>query len=336
MVRGKKGFTLIELLVVIAIIAILIALLLPAVQAAREAARRTECKNHMKQLGLALHNYHDTNLVFPPGWLTMNQAGTVNGASWGMMLLPYCEFSTIYDLVNFNLPMTNTAAPQVAPNRNFDQIITVLKLFQCPSSGDPATVSSDRGKCTTGIAGPGGTVGDNTARTTNAATANYLACSGTAMNDGDNSLATTPLDNGGCLFEESRVKIADIVDGTNNTILIAEHHSRTCETGGGNTNYADQDSCYGYWSNADSGTTVASNATCAADVACSSLYGVNGNGQTNPFGQRVGSPGDISSNHEAGAQITLGDGSVRFISNSIDINVLNNLAQRADLNVVSF
>ena len=73
MQRRKKGFTLIELLVVIAIIAILIALLLPAVQAAREAARRTQCKNNMKQLALALHNYHDTNFVFPPGWQGGNQ-----------------------------------------------------------------------------------------------------------------------------------------------------------------------------------------------------------------------------------------------------------------------
>ena len=100
MLRRKKGFTLIELLVVIAIIAILIALLLPAVQAAREAARRTQCKNNMKQLALSLHNYHDTNFVFPPGWMVANQA------AWGMLLLPYCEFKPIYNLVNFNNLMT--------------------------------------------------------------------------------------------------------------------------------------------------------------------------------------------------------------------------------------
>ena len=102
MQRRKKGFTLIELLVVIAIIAILIALLLPAVQAAREAARRTQCKNNMKQLALALHNYHDTNFVFPPGWHGGNQV------AWGTQLLPYCEFKPIYNLINFNNPMVST------------------------------------------------------------------------------------------------------------------------------------------------------------------------------------------------------------------------------------
>ena len=120
--RNKKGFTLIELLVVIAIIAILIALLLPAVQAAREAARRTECKNHMKQLALACHNYHDTNFIFPCGWLAENQA------SWGMLLLPYMEFRPIYDLVNFNVLMSD--ATGTAPNRNLDQIALAAESVQ--------------------------------------------------------------------------------------------------------------------------------------------------------------------------------------------------------------
>jgi len=131
-------FPLIKLLVVIAIIAILIALLLPAVQ----AARRTECKNHMKQLALACHNYHDTNFVFPCGWIAENQA------SWGMLLLPCMEFRPIFDLVNFNVLMTDstTASP---PNQNLQQIALPLALFKCPSSGDANITSTARCSGTT-------------------------------------------------------------------------------------------------------------------------------------------------------------------------------------------
>jgi len=94
--RKHRGFTLIELLVVIAIIAILIALLLPAVQQAREAARRTECKNNLKQIGLAIHNYHDSFNTIPPGWI----GGT--GYSWQIFLLPGVEQSNLYNALNFN------------------------------------------------------------------------------------------------------------------------------------------------------------------------------------------------------------------------------------------
>jgi len=125
MTGRKNGFTLVEVLVVISIMAILIALLLPAVQAAREAARRTQCKNNMKQLALSLHNYHDTNFIFPCGWMAENQA------SWGMLLLPYMEFRPIYDLVNFNVLMSDATGQ--APNRNLDQIALPLNLFKCPS-----------------------------------------------------------------------------------------------------------------------------------------------------------------------------------------------------------
>jgi len=96
--QSRRGFTLIELLVVIAIIAILIALLLPAVQQAREAARRSQCKNNMKQIGLAIHNYHDSHLKFPPGYITTNHWG------WGTMLLPGMDQANIYNLFNFSIP----------------------------------------------------------------------------------------------------------------------------------------------------------------------------------------------------------------------------------------
>ena len=101
MKRLKRGFTLIELLVVIAIIAILIALLLPAVQQAREAARRTQCKNNIKQLGLALHNYHDVNLTFPPGYV-LQEGGAVGAHNWdwSAMILPYIEQSALFNTLD--------------------------------------------------------------------------------------------------------------------------------------------------------------------------------------------------------------------------------------------
>jgi len=351
MQRRKKGFTLIELLVVIAIIAILIALLLPAVQAAREAARRTECKNHMKQLALALHNYHDTNFVFPPGWMGGNQAG------WGMLLLPYCEFKPIYGLVNFNAVMVNTIN-QTAPNRNLDQIALVLNLFKCPSSGDSAAVSSSR--C--------GSSGDYSFRTVNAATANYLANAGTLLVDGagpnvpplgstgavtvgsgvpGNVTGSNPalagvIDNG-VMSEDSRVKISDISDGTTNTALIAEHYAATCLTGVSNSNCTKgTDSCFAYWANAD-GYTGSTGITVASDVCFSSLCGVNGNAAVPANASLaaihpaagVGAPGDISSQHEAGAQIALADGSVRYFSTSTDNTLLQNVCNRGDQQVIS-
>ena len=349
MQRRKKGFTLIELLVVIAIIAILIALLLPAVQAAREAARRTQCKNNMKQLALSLHNYHDTNFVFPPGWHGGNQV------AWGMQLLPYCEFKPIYNLINFNAVMTSTLG--TAPNRNIDQIALVLNLFKCPSAGDSAVLSSSR--CS-------GSGNDFKYRTTVAAVANYLGNGGTLLTDGNGpnvptGLFTPPvneggaagsanpgalevqissqaagagvLDNGGVLFEDSRIKISDISDGTTNTALIAEHYGATCLTGGGigNTNCSSSntDSCFAYWANAD-GYTGGTGATVASDVSFSSVIGVNGNANA-----RVGGNGDISSQHEAGAQMALCDGSVRYFSSSTDNGLLTNICNRGDGKVIT-
>ena len=126
--RKSRGFTLIELLVVIAIIAILIALLLPAVQQAREAARRTQCKNNLKQLGLAIHNYHDTYSCLP----IADVNGSANPVSAHARLLPYIEQSALFSLVDFNVPYDhiNNLVP-----RN-----TELPAFRCPS--DPTQTAS--------------------------------------------------------------------------------------------------------------------------------------------------------------------------------------------------
>ncbi|MFH1301878.1 MAG: DUF1559 domain-containing protein, partial [Planctomycetota bacterium] len=141
--RAKRGFTLIELLVVIAIIAILIALLLPAVQQAREAARRSTCKNNLKQIGLALHNYHDTHKVFPPGaivtmidtgsgtstqWTPWLEAGNTTGAgrhgtSWMLMILPFVDQANIYNKWNFRTNVLGNRA----------QAEVDIPGFYCPS-----------------------------------------------------------------------------------------------------------------------------------------------------------------------------------------------------------
>ena len=118
--RTRRGFTLIELLVVIAIIAILIALLLPAVQQAREAARRTQCKNNLKQLGLALHNYHDVHRCFPFG-----HEGTTKSFSAFSMLLPYLEQANVYNQIDFNVPISHA--------NNAGPLLIELPALRCPS-----------------------------------------------------------------------------------------------------------------------------------------------------------------------------------------------------------
>ncbi len=115
--RRRFGFTLIELLVVIAIIAILIALLLPAVQQAREAARRTQCKNNLKQIGLALHNYESTFTVFPPGDCSFNfGAGEVPQASTHAFILPYLDGGNQYSTFNFNVQVNGNAGEHRRPH----------------------------------------------------------------------------------------------------------------------------------------------------------------------------------------------------------------------------
>src|SRR6516162_8749056 len=144
----RPAFTLIELLVVIAIIAVLIALLLPAVQSAREAARRAQCTNNLKQIGLALHNYHQALDAFPPGYVSSVDRTVLNacdmdqedqhgvdlgtGWAWGAMILPYLEQQPLYNSINFNL--------SVAFHQNDTCSLTALSVYLCPTDPGPSTV----------------------------------------------------------------------------------------------------------------------------------------------------------------------------------------------------
>lgn len=191
----KRGFTLIELLVVIAIIAILIALLLPAVQQAREAARRSECKNNLKQIGLAMHNYHDTYRVLPPGFnvdlVVANTATGNGGLGWSGSILPGLDQSNVYNMIDFNADW--------GTGDNEKACATYLSVYRCPSDITVKHRNHD------GI--------DARVPTS------YLACfSGTRGSDSEANVT----DADGTFFLNSSIGIRDITDGTSNTIAAGE------------------------------------------------------------------------------------------------------------------
>jgi prepilin-type N-terminal cleavage/methylation domain-containing protein/prepilin-type processing-associated H-X9-DG protein len=208
--RMMSGFTLVELLVVIAIIGILIGLLLPAVQAAREAARRMSCQNNMKQIGLALHNYHDTFRKFPPGWLG-NEVATgrpdVDGPSgwaWSAMILHGVEQASLYHKIDWNVSMLNA--------KNDQPRTTPLSVFRCPSDvGEKSWEIKDR---------------DADSVLTTLATSNYPGCFGTVeIDECEDTPVGTRCESGGIFFHNSTTAFRDIRDGTSYTIMIGERTS---------------------------------------------------------------------------------------------------------------
>jgi prepilin-type N-terminal cleavage/methylation domain-containing protein/prepilin-type processing-associated H-X9-DG protein len=200
----RCGFTLIELLVVIAIIAVLIGLLLPAVQAAREAARRAQCVNNLKQLGLALQNYHDAICAFPMSYAARSRfldgaTDTAPGWGWGTMILPQIEQSASFNAANLVL---NVEAWQ-----NSSVVRAILSTYLCPS--DPM---------------PGGTFGVTDASGNVLAMmgpTSYAACVGNDFADTTTGLNNDGLGNG-VMFRNSGIRVADITDGTSQTITIGE------------------------------------------------------------------------------------------------------------------
>jgi prepilin-type N-terminal cleavage/methylation domain-containing protein/prepilin-type processing-associated H-X9-DG protein len=203
--ENAAGFTLIELLVVIAIIAVLIGLLLPAVQAAREAARRAQCVNNMRQMGLALHNYHQTNDCFPPGgqpkWSVPNAALVANGDfSPHVRLLPSLEQTALYNSANFTTTCFNDAFGAAV---NSTVTITRLSVFLCPSCPPPTWNAQKIGNVT--AVAPGN---------------NYYACYGSSLEFDRTQTSGPP--NGVFGYSGSALGIRDVTDGTSNTVAVGE------------------------------------------------------------------------------------------------------------------
>jgi prepilin-type N-terminal cleavage/methylation domain-containing protein/prepilin-type processing-associated H-X9-DG protein len=225
---GRSAFTLVELLVVIAIIGILVALLLPAIQAAREAARRTECGSNLKQIGVALQNYHDTFGSLPSGILYWPAAGAnPNGDNqmwgWSALILPFGEQKSLHDQMRVTewtlRQLLNRPAAQAAI-RNLVQ--SPLKVYRCPSDITPLLPTNTPEPTQFYNAGP-----TNCPNPYYAATSNYMGVVG--IWDLDEPLVNGP-DNNGVLYPNSRVRLADITDGTANTFAVGERNF-TCSAG---------------------------------------------------------------------------------------------------------
>ena len=283
-----RGFTLIELLVVIAIIAVLIGLLLPAVQAAREAARRIQCVNNLKQVGLALHNYHDALGAFPMSYAARSrtlpvdgQTDTAPGWGWASMILPQMEQGPIFNAVNFVLAVE---APQ-----NATVIRTAMAAYVCPSdvTNGPFPVLD------------GSTAGNALATMT---PSSYAACVGNDLTDSSTGLNNDGLGNG-VMFRNSRVRLADITDGSSQTIMVGERAWANVQ---------------GVWAGVVTNATTRRGpmnrcpATGALFYAAATLVQAHGhllNTDTDPDGGLD----DYSSLHPGGANFVFGDGSVRFL-----------------------
>jgi prepilin-type N-terminal cleavage/methylation domain-containing protein/prepilin-type processing-associated H-X9-DG protein len=348
--RRTRGFTLIELLVVIAIIAVLIALLLPAVQAAREAARRAQCVNNLKQIGLALHNYHSTNDSFPPGGLpvvTATNPTVEQNASFSVhaRILQFMEQQALYNAMNFSYGCFNSV-DTYGNAANSTVTKTRLNVYLCPSDTPPSwNINRTNGQS---FMAPGNS---------------YFASTGATLEYDGNQTGGPP--NGPFQHRGAPIGVREITDGTSNTVAFGEWKMGTGATTkatipndivwmnsfppGVARNTASMslplanagNSLIG-WLNQCAGSSAAgSNYVYRSEDWAFSLPGYTlGNVTLAPNAKYPGcmtaksgtqdSPGvySLSSNHPGGANVLICDGSVRFLKDSTNQNTIWALGSR--------
>ena len=307
--RKRRGFTLIELLVVIAIIAILIALLLPAVQQARESARRTQCRNNMKQIGLALHNYHDQFNLFPPSTTSGSGKGVWNWTtgqttttdptlhlhSWASLILPAIDSGTAYNQINYSRSALDIA------NRPIAQL--QLSFYRCPSYSGKIYTDHPHYVTKVGFA--------------SFATRNYVAFGASTVG----ALSSTTTANG-VMYPQSRINFKDITDGSSNTMMIAETREERSSVWIDGTSAA----VAARWFNPLAGPPgFAGN---SSSINYKVYFDPAMFGDPTEAGS-IKSDYGPSSQHVGGAHHLMGDGSVRFISENISFTTYDALATRA-------
>ncbi|WP_145038060.1 DUF1559 domain-containing protein [Gimesia chilikensis] len=314
--QTRRGFTLIELLVVIAIIAILIALLLPAVQQAREAARRSTCKNNLKQLGLAMHNYHDTHRTFPPGavWYGIGSAPEDGrhadwGTTWVVQILPFMDQANLYN--NYNMSLKARSA-------NASTTDSVLQA-KIPSLICPSQPGVDRSLLTQDFTG--------FSRIT------YAASVGAGS-----TLTRTDFNNPNrrgffSAVAQNGAKIRDVTDGSSNSIMLSEIVVGQVTS--------DDKGAWGWCTGAlFAGRNNNGILTPNAKVYDTTPYASNNttdnnfNRRNNPDRTGTLSGQAARSFHVGGVHATMGDGAVRFLSENIDQNTYLNLLSISDGNVI--
>lgn len=330
--KERRAFTLIELLVVIAIIAVLIALLLPAVQQAREAARRTQCKNNIKQIGLALHNYHSSSNMFPfacdasgpTAWAYQSQFTSVKNMTGWVMLLPYIDQAPLYNTINASMAMGRYKGPswESAPQAlaaggpsGGNSIAPSVKLtaLLCPSDYGTQTRNGFDGNygCDTNV------ISYKT---------NYGFCASPTFGDwmwGDPAHVSQKTRQ--MFGPESNTQMRDLADGTSNTVAVSETTLNV---------YDGVTASWGCMQHVGAGVDFATinsqrkinDTACCAWTTPAWTY-------LNPAGTN-GEWGTPGSTHTGGCQVLLADGSVRFISENIDGGTRRGLGYIADGNTL--
>ena len=351
--KRSRGFTLIELLVVIAIIAVLIALLLPAVQQAREAARRSQCKNNLKQIGLGLHNYHETYNRFPlPGLFTIGAGvgvgGLVTTSNWTVAILPYIDQGPVFNIYNGNLSAYDPA--------NATAVQAVIPGMICPSTPRSTNAVSVTVPATMAAA-----IGVSSALTlTNAGANDYTpttAVDGNYLNIANNTTGSVDTEGwatGGIVSltgpsptPPTGGRLADITDGTSNTMMIGELSGRNQLYRRPNKLIASP-TAVGVMPSEEAGWQLAIGGGAWADPfnGVMELAGraTDGTGNNGPcaincsnsrarFG-RLQEGAGLYSWHTGGAHALMGDGAVRFLSENISAKTLSSLITRSGGEVV--